>query len=283
MPATPKVAALRALDAHPGVTVEVMTITPEMAAEMLKHNLVNRTLRRKRVELYAKQMRNNTWRLTGETIVFSPDGQLLQGQHRLTAAAENGLSFDCVVVRGIVPEAMRVMDTGLSRTAADAFKLEGVSNSPTQAAMCRQLISVRGGFPMDTARQALITRDVLFAFYEANVSALEFAWHISRAAQGALHFSRAGWGTLAFLAAEADPDLAAEFFNGLGTGAGLSAGDARLALRSLIANFQAQRRTFTWAEQVATGIRAWNAWVNGRKVDHIKSWKSVHQWPELEA
>jgi len=277
------VAALRAHEQHPEVTVEVVTITPELAAEWLKRNVVNRRLRRARVELYAKQMRAGTWRLTGETIVFSPDGQLLQGQHRLTASAEYGLPFVCIVVRGVAADAMRVMDTGLGRTAADAFKLDGINNSPTQAAMCRQLISIKGGFPTDTARQALITRDELFAFYESNEQTLEFAWQISTPAHRALHFSRAGWGSLAFLTAEAEPDLAADFFNGLGTGAGLMAGDARLALRSLVANFQAQRRNFTWAEQVATGMRAWNAWINGRKVDHLKSWKSVHQWPELES
>ncbi|HEX9992481.1 MAG TPA: hypothetical protein VGB14_06115 [Acidimicrobiales bacterium] len=136
------------------MTAEVVTITPEAAAVMLAGNIVNRKLRRQRVLLYAKQMAAGKWRLTGETIVFSPTGQLLQGQHRLHACIEAGVSFPTIVVRGIDPEAMRVMDSGLARTAAD------------------------------------VTRDELIQFYVEHASLLDQAHTISGPAYGALRHSR---------------------------------------------------------------------------------------------
>lgn len=265
------------------IRATVETITPERAAQMLEGNIVNRTLRRQRVALYAKQMRLGQWRVTGETIVFSPAGQLLQGQHRLTACVESGCSFSTVVVYGVDPEAMKVMDTGLARTAADVFKIEGISTSTWVAAATRQAIAVKGGFQNDTHRMSLITRDELLEFYNEHGPLIAAAGDLSSPVYGALRHSRAAWATLAFLLLDADPELAVEFFRCLGTGADMSEGDPRLALRQFCLNATAQRRRLSWTEMVANGIRVWNSWLDGKQVTHIKGWKPVMAWPEINS
>lgn len=266
-----------------GPTVAIETITPAQAKQMLQGNIVNRKLRKGRVDLYAKYMTNDQWRITGESIVFAADGQLLQGQHRLSACIQAEVPFQTVVVRGAEEAAMRVMDTGMARSAADMFTLEGVGNATAMAAMVRQVLAVHAGIQSDTGRMQLITRDEMLEFVTANNDALERAWTLSRDAGSSMRHSRAAWGTLAFLLCEADTDLAIEYFNGIGTGVGLSQNDARLALRRWFGNAAAARRSVTWAEQVALGIRAWNNWVTATEVTHIKAWKPVQDWPEIES
>jgi hypothetical protein len=266
-----------------GVTAEVATITPDVAKAMLANNTVNRRLRPQRIKLYAKYMRAGKWRLTGETIVFSPSGQLLQGQHRLSACVAADVPFQSVVIRGIDPEAMKVMDTGAARTAADMFGIEGIPERALQAATVRYLIGIKAGVARDTSRMNLITRDELLDFYHENQEPIEEAVQLARATYGALRFSRAGWTALAFLLAETDRDMAHEFMEGLGTGAGMEVGDPRLALRAWVLNRTAQRQSLHWTEQVANGIKTWNNWIENRQVGHLKGWKPVQPWPEIAA
>lgn len=266
-----------------GITVSIETITPEVATIMLLGNLVNRRLRPQRVALYAKQMILGQWRLTGESIVFTSSGQLLQGQHRLTACIEAGVPFTTVVVRGVERDAMRNMDTGMARTATDVFFFEGIANSTWQSAAVRQLIGIKRGAQTSSSALALITRDELIDFYRQNSETLDIAGRISGPAYSALRHTRAGWASLAFLACEVDSELAESFFAGIGTGADMATGDARLALRAYCLNRTAQRRPIQWPELVANGIRAWNSWIDGKSIDHIKGWKPAQAWPEIRS
>lgn len=272
-----------ALNGAPVVVASVETISPAIAKKLLAGNVVNRPLRKARVDLYAKYMANNQWRVTGESIVLSPTGQLLQGQHRLSACIQADAPFTTVVVRGVEPTAMGVMDTGLARTASDMFSMAGIHNTAGQAAMVRQLIGIKGGFATNTSRMSLITRDELMTFYNEHSEELGAAWTLARETGIALRYSRAAWASLAFLVMEADADMASEFFAGLGSGVGLAAGDPRLALRGYFLNATAQRRGIEFPEQVAMGIKTWNSWLSGHQTTHVKGWKPVHPWPKVES
>lgn len=89
-----------------GLTVEVVHVTPELAARWLERNHRHRKIDPRRVRRYAKQMTAGTWSLNGKTLVFDAEGMLLGGQHRLTACVESGVGFTTLVVRGINPEAV---------------------------------------------------------------------------------------------------------------------------------------------------------------------------------
>jgi multidrug resistance efflux pump len=89
-----------------GLSVEVEVITPEQAAEYLKNNAYHRKVKKKKVAEYMKEMVDGNWKLNGKTIVFDRDGRLLNGQHRLGAVAEAGVSLTTLVVRGVDPEVL---------------------------------------------------------------------------------------------------------------------------------------------------------------------------------
>lgn len=263
------------------VTCEIEKITPDLAVKMLAGNEVNRNLRPRRVDLYAKQMAAGQWRLTGETIVFGPSGELLQGQHRLHACIQADAPFESVVVRGVDPESMRHMDSGLARTASDMFTLEGIKHTASTAAMTKLLIAIEGGYPLNTTRRSLITRDEMLDFWRNHVDVIEAAVQLSGPTYTVLRHSRTAWGVLAFLVIQADADLASEFFRGLATGADMAEGDPRLALRNFIVNASSVRRSISPIEIVANGIKAWNLYLDGKSVTHMKGWKPAHQFPKV--
>lgn len=76
-----------------------MVITPEIANEMLKHNFVNRKINKERVHVYAHDMKNGNWGgvIDGLSLQFDKEENLLNGQHRLRAIIESGVSLEMFI------------------------------------------------------------------------------------------------------------------------------------------------------------------------------------------
>ena len=55
------------------ITTGIITITPEMAEQMLKFNTRNRPVNQLTVDDYALQMKKGLWRLNGEPIIITPE------------------------------------------------------------------------------------------------------------------------------------------------------------------------------------------------------------------
>lgn len=92
---------------------------------MLKNNGVNRHVRRRVVEKYARDMRDGNWHFTHHTIALSKSGRLLDGQHRLLAIVESGVTITMFVTFNLEDESQDFMDSGTSRTAADVLHMRG--------------------------------------------------------------------------------------------------------------------------------------------------------------
>src|SRR5262249_28100191 len=86
-----------------GIRVDIITVTPELAARWLKRNHANRKVRARHVSRLVRAMRAGEWDdLNGDTIRFSDNHELLDGQHRLLACIEAQQAFTTLVVFGIV-------------------------------------------------------------------------------------------------------------------------------------------------------------------------------------
>lgn len=99
-------------------------ITPNKAAILLKKNPKNRDIDGAHVTYLAKQMTDGEWQDNGETIVISVTDNLLNGQHRLMAVIESGVTLMFWVMRGAADEVIHSIDTGKTRSLKDVFKLE---------------------------------------------------------------------------------------------------------------------------------------------------------------
>ncbi len=100
-------------------------ITKRKAVEMLKRNEGNRPIRRSRVTKLAEAMRRGEWKFNGESIKVNCDGRIADGQHRLEAVVESGVTIDTLVVRGLPADCFDTMDQGASRTISDVLARNG--------------------------------------------------------------------------------------------------------------------------------------------------------------
>jgi hypothetical protein len=110
-------------------------ITPEMAKEYLAHNTANRALRSKVLAYMVRDMKSGKWRLTHQGIAFDANGNLVDGQHRLSAIVLAGVPIQMMVTRGLDDEAILNIDTGSQRTPADAFKIRDLLAGEDDPAM----------------------------------------------------------------------------------------------------------------------------------------------------
>jgi hypothetical protein len=105
--------------------VDIVNVTPQKAMEWLAFNTSNRPLRRGAVEGLKEAFLRGEYISTHQGIAFSEDGELLDGQHRLTAISElrDGV-FPMAVAIGVPKNAYMVTDIGLKRSPADALRLD---------------------------------------------------------------------------------------------------------------------------------------------------------------
>lgn len=103
------------------ITSKMEYITPKIAAEYLLRNLLNnRNLRPTYVSALASAMARGEWQQNHQGIAFNSKGQLVDGQHRLSAIIQSGISVYMLVTRGLGMEAFPTLDMGAKRTMADA-------------------------------------------------------------------------------------------------------------------------------------------------------------------
>ena len=86
-------------------------------------------------------MTNGDWKFTGETIQFSTDGQLMDGQHRLLALLVSNTSQTFNFVYGINKEAFDVIDSGKTRSFADVAQIKGYSDPLALTSLARFVIA----------------------------------------------------------------------------------------------------------------------------------------------
>jgi len=98
----------------------IMLITPEVAARLLEFNKDNRPIRDSHVRRLARIMEAGRWRLNGRTIIIAKSRDVLDGQHRLWAVVESGVSIYSYVVEGVDSEVFDTIDTAQqTRTFGD--------------------------------------------------------------------------------------------------------------------------------------------------------------------
>lgn len=137
----------RLIDNPPRTSV-VMTITPEVAEKIIsKYNLVNRPKKSEKIGEYSADMSTGFWFLTGDTLKFSDARMLADGQNRLFACMNSGVSFETHVVFGIPAAAFVVIDRTKTRSASDVLAIATYSNTTVLYAAIRWVYLINEGTP----------------------------------------------------------------------------------------------------------------------------------------
>ena len=89
-----QIATLNSLINNPPQNSRTVEIGPKLAEYILANiNIGNRPKKVKKIAIYATDMLNDNWSLTGDAIKFGTDGHLKDGQNRLAACVRSGASF----------------------------------------------------------------------------------------------------------------------------------------------------------------------------------------------
>ena len=110
---------------------KVITITPDMAKEMLEKNIkTNRRLNHEVVRKYARIMKAGGWNLTHQGIAFDAKGNLIDGQHRLEAIVAANVPITMMVTYGVehVDGEAFTIDTGAKRTTLNIIQISGIND-----------------------------------------------------------------------------------------------------------------------------------------------------------
>jgi hypothetical protein len=137
--------------------VQLMTVTPGMAANWLEHaNTHNRPVSDAYVERLARDMRNGHWVLTHEGIAFDPNGVLLDGQNRLWAVIQADVPVRMHVWFNVTPEALMVINCGKPRSLADNLRLAGCCGDVDKSdlATLRAMLGRGGNVSMTSSEAA---------------------------------------------------------------------------------------------------------------------------------
>jgi len=250
--------------------VEIVKLTPEMAKTLLAHNTGNRPESKATVQRYVNEMAAGRWSETGETISFDVNGKLINGQHRLRAVAETGVTIEEQILAWDVPEAaFAVLDCGKARSAADALKMEGLKNANEVGQAIRLVIGYSMHGTLDYKKKISTAEQVLFlnAHPEiiADVDGIMDMDNVKRLKPGIL-------GGLRYLARSAEHGTVMfdRFLEDVITGLGLKSGNPAACLRNH-AMGEASLNLGNWTLCLVVG---WNRYAAGKSMSKLSFGKS---------
>lgn len=254
------------------ISAEVICLTPELAAgflekippavEMLDGTYQQRPYRQNTVDAYARELISGRWRENSQTIAFSIEGWMIDGQHRCRAVVQTGIPMTVVMVKGITLSSIDTIDRGAKRTISDVFTMSGMNLKLARTASTASRLEyafARTGNPFQystsTAPSAAELTDLL-AKNPALVYSCERANDIC--GHGSL-FQRSHIALLIFRSGLNDPNnICDSFYEGLVTGAGLTENDPRLWIRNKLMREGGSRSRLSPQFKVALIAKAWN-------------------------
>jgi hypothetical protein len=241
-------------------------ITPTDARALLEANDHNRNLRPARVIQLANVMRRSEWEINGETLKVAMDGTLIDGQHRLQAVVESGVTIETLVMRDLPPEAQDTVDTGRKRRLADILKIEGYKDTHALAAAVNILHRYRNGLRIDYSQSGAPSPSQAMALIAAEpqiIESVKVARLVAKKVPGPIGVFSA----LHCVFMRIDPEPAEGFFEDLKEGAELKKGDPVLHLRNQLTRPQ-KDRGYTQSPATVTGLtcKAFNLRRSGRQI-----------------
>lgn len=255
---------------------QVISISPDLAHEMLRYNTHNRNIKPHAVNRYTSDMKNGTWNFDGAPIRVGTDGTLLDGQNRLTAIINSGVTCQILVWYGINRNAQKTMDVGPTRTMGDTLSLEGVTHGSSVAAAARVILAMERDQSkwLSDATKNFTTDEILDAVNRYP----DLVPLVARFRSGVRARPQNPRIVLAFQAMlmAKHPTEGAEFIEVFTTGIGAGAGDPAYVVREKLLSSVKYSPEAT----MAMLIKAYNAWAQGRTVKALR-WGKAESFPVL--
>lgn len=252
-----------------------LTVSPQLANHLLNnHYRQNRSVKKRVVAKYARDMKAGNWLFTGESIGIDIEGKILDGQHRLMAIRQADINVELPFAFGLPVKAMRAMDSGSSRSYSDYLTITKQKRKSNQLASAIRYMTIWEMGPADFSSNLRKT----LAFSSAELDDV-FAKHrkLEDFVSNPIYDknwtgkSRGMFGFIHYLLHQNCPEESQAFIEGLCTGANLPLNSPILNLRERLTATKHERR-----EILSTDVKfylislAWNAYLEGREVTYLK-------------
>lgn len=250
----------------PPATSQIIEYSPGLAEYILTNlSLGNRPKKPAKIKLYAQDLTEGRWGMTGDTIKFGSNGVLRDGQNRLAACIRAGKSLQSHTIFGIDPQLFMRMDVGKNRTPADVFSIAGIAYANHVAASVRWLLILTSENPGD--RGAQFSNEALLEAYHKKFHAdrLEHSIQCALAVRRTTRHPVAPLAALHYLFAEKNLPLADTFFDEWAMDRAKRArAPTRYLQRRLVEVARQSNQRLHENVRNAFIIRAWNAYLAGR-------------------
>ena len=260
---------------------QVERISPQRASQMLSLNTHNRPVSRFHVDRLASAMERGQWKTTGQGIQMNGT-RLLDGQHRLMAVVQSGVTVDMLVCYDVPCEAFTVIDTGKARTPSDSLSMMGVDNYKVVSSGSRMVMAYDGG-ALSPSRSTgggtskwSVTNEDICEFVRSNLRIVDLSNVIMDGIRGKTFGCRPS-AVLAsyFIFDRIDTEDAEYFVDKWKTGAGLDDDSPILLLRRQFSNYLARFQTVGPNVAMCFAFKAWNAYRTNTTVRLFRSGDSV--------
>ncbi len=224
--------------------VEVdMWLGRAMAERIRGEDIRNRKLTDAQIEtLQADMLRPGAWKYNGDTIRFTHNGQVIDGQGRLIAhllacRKDPSAKFVTNLLFNVPKESFSTIDTGRKRTGADVLGMMDISQGFLKSAIARMWYNYHKG---RMRNQVKVTPDQVREIVLENQKLFDDAVHIIAPCLKAKELKLPGavMGMVCALGLRTDQAKTAQFFHQLATGLNLNETDPVYLFRRAIANKQ---------------------------------------------
>lgn len=208
--------------------------------------------------------------MNGDSIRVDRNGNILDGQHRLTACVQSGKSFQTIMVTGLDPDVFGTIDRGKLRTVGEILSIDGVQNYNMVAGASRMAMVWRScGLPESGVAINNPTAVQVQEFVQDNPDIVTAAHYVAGKSwlRKYLRASQATYCVFTFMRSSHRAD---EFFQSLISGSSLDQKSPILALRDRLISEKSAVSKISSMHITALVFKAFKKFISDSQVTHLR-------------
>ena len=255
---------------------KIVKMTPELASSLLSNNDNNRNISQTHVKFIANQMKEGLWQQSnGESIKISKNGKLLDGQHRLQAIINTGMTFEMLIISNLSEDVFVTLDSGKRRSAGDVLSIDKIKNANIVAGAIRLIHIHESGKSFNYGghlTRTITSQEVLE--FEKNNNVSEYSAQAVAWAKKSKILTQSQFLFFHYIFSKIDNEEAYSFLEKLSSGVNLSEKNPIKVLRDRILKHKLSSLNLPANQLYYIVFKSWNYFREGKEISVIPLYNS---------